>query len=268
MTSANDLIPTIDRLRERHSDKPVQLPLWFDNQRGTPNSFLRSALFPAIKSRDRQILEDEVLDSQKGVKVIFTGQQFNQEDLTVWEAVVHLVRQQPLGTIYQLSAHSILKNAGMHTGKSQHTQLFESLLRLTKATIHIVHEKYGQFAGHLINSVIDDRTPHYRITVNKELMGLYSGNQWTPIDFEQRNLLKGKPLAQALHGFYSTHQDPYAVKLATLAAYVGSRSKDKHAFRQKVFKALKELVDIGFLDRFAIDNEHMVMVERHGIRHT
>lgn len=266
MSASQQLIPTIERIRERRSHLPAQLPLWFDNQRGTPNSFLRSALFPAIKSRDRQVFEDKVLDSQKGITVIFTGTQFNQEDLTVWESVIHLVRQQPLGTVYQLSAHGILKSAGMHTGSSQHNQLYESLRRLTKATVEIEHKDFGRYTGHLINSVVDNRTPHYRITVNKELMALYNGNQWTPIDFAQRNLLKGKPLAQALHAFYSTHQDPYPVKTATLAAYVGSRSKNPRSFKQQLVEALQELVNIGFLVKFEIDDDYMVAVERHGIQ--
>lgn len=33
--------------------KPVLLPAWSETKRGTPNTFLRSALFSAIQSKDR-----------------------------------------------------------------------------------------------------------------------------------------------------------------------------------------------------------------------
>lgn len=258
--SGNELIDTINSLQKRHSDKPVQLPLWYPAQRGTPNSFLRSALFPAIKSRDRQWLKDAVLDSQQGITVKFTGQQFNQEDLTVWEAVVHLVRENPLGNEYTITAHGILKSAGMGTGSTQHQQLYESLSRLVKGTVEIRHQDKRRFLGHLINSLLDDRSQHYKITVNKELIALYQNKDWTPINMQERGMLKGKPLAQALHGYYSTHQQPYSIKISTVAAIVGSRSKNMRSFKQKVNEALRELVGIGFLDGFDINENNMVTV--------
>ena len=81
---------------ERSSSKELKLPICPDTKRGTPNSFLRSALFSAIQSKDRVFLKGAVLASQQGITVIFTGEQLNQEDLTLWETLVHLAKDEPL----------------------------------------------------------------------------------------------------------------------------------------------------------------------------
>ena len=58
---------------ERQSARVVKLPFWAAVKRGTPNSFLRSALFSAIKSQDRAWMKREVLFSQQGIVIKFTG---------------------------------------------------------------------------------------------------------------------------------------------------------------------------------------------------
>jgi len=85
--------------KEREEIEAVQLPLWPEPRRGTPNSFIRSSLFAAIQSKDRTFIKEKVLGSQKGITVKYTGEQLNQEDLTVWETLVHIARQQPLGNV-------------------------------------------------------------------------------------------------------------------------------------------------------------------------
>lgn len=274
MNKKDDLTGAIQRLREQRSDLPAQLPLWFENQRGTPNSFLRSALFAAVQGKDRAWFKNEVLASQKGITVTFTGQQLNQEDLTVWESLIHLVRERPLGAVYPLSAHSILQCAGLHTGNSQHKQLHDCLRRLTAGFVEIRQEGRAQYMGHLINSVLKKEiSSHYEIEVNKTLIALYSAKQWTPIDVNQRQLLRNKPLALALHAHYSTHEAPYTYKLETLSAYIGSKNKDIYSFKQQLKKALQQLVDISFLSDFTLDGEMVTVnkrttarLDRHGIR--
>lgn len=75
----------MEKARQREATQPLQLPLWPEPKRGTPNSFIRSALFAAIQSKDRVFLKEATLASQKGIAVKFTGEQLNQEDLSVWE---------------------------------------------------------------------------------------------------------------------------------------------------------------------------------------
>lgn len=259
------IITTIERMKEsarqRDASQIIQLPLWPEPKRGTPNSFIRSALFAAIQSKDRVFLKESTVASQKGIVVKFTGEQLNQEDLSVWETLAHLARQHPLGHQCDFTAHSLLKSLGLHTGLSQHKQLHSTIVRLTACAVEITHEGKTYFGPLVKSGLKDELTSHYRIELNRELIRLFGDNQWTALDWQQRQLLRGKHLAQALHAFYSSHRQPFPIKLDTLRGYVGSRNFQKAGFKVKLRAALTELVSIGFLKAYDIQGD-MVCVDR------
>lgn len=239
--------------RQREATRVVQLPAWPDSKRGTPNSFIRSALFAAIQSKDRTFLKDATLASQKGITVKFTGEQLNQEDLTVWETLVHLSRQHPLGQGCDFAAHGFLKSLGLHTGLSQHRQLHSTIIRLTACAVEITHEGKTYFGPLVKSGFKHELTNHYRIELNKELIRLFGESQWTALDWQQRQQLRGKHLAQALHAFYSSHSQPFPMKLESLQAITGSRNSQPASFKRQVRAALEILVALGFLQSFEIE---------------
>jgi len=257
--------PAIRRLveaaRQREAAQVLQLPLWPEPKRGTPNSFIRSALFAAIQSKDRVFLKENTVASQKGITVKFTGEQLNQEDLSVWETLAHLAREHPLGHVSEFSAHSLLKSLGLHTGLSQHRQLHSTIVRLTACAVEITHEGKTYFGSLVKSGVKDEVTSHYRVELNRELIRLFGDNQWTALDWHQRQKLRGKHLAQALHAFYSSHRQPFPIKVETLRGYVGSRNLQKAGFKAKLRAAFEELIAIGFLSAYAIKGD-VVTVER------
>ena len=249
-------------IKERQNNVVIHLPEWMENKRGAPNSFLRSALFAAIQSKDRRMIQDEILASQDGITVKYTGIQLNQIDLDVWEAIVHKARDQPLGAHCVFSAHELLKVLGLPTGNSQHKSLHRTIMRLIACAVEITHNNKS-YAGSLIKSSMKDEiSKHYGIELNKELINLFGENQWTALYWEQRKKLYKQPLAQSLHAFYSSHRKPFSLKLKTIHGYSGSQNKDIHGFKRDVRKALTRLVEIGFLSSFRIDEDMMVHVER------
>lgn len=265
MTKSSAIESKLERMRksveERERNAVVQLPLWPEPKRGAPNSFIRSALFAAIQSKDRQFLKETVLASQDGIEVRYTGEQLNQADLDVWETIVHLAREQPLGTVASFTAHGLLKAMGMPTGNSQHKQLHSTLLRLTACAVEVKHEGKTYFGPLIKSGAKDEVTRHYGIELNKGIIKLFGENQWTALDWKQRQELRAQPLAQALHAFYSSHREPFAVKLETLQAYTGSRNKQAASFKRQVRTALAQLVEVGFLASFEITGS-LVSVRR------
>lgn len=261
------IISTVERImdtsRQREASQLIQLPLWPEPKRGTPNSFIRSALFAAIQSKDRVFLKEATLASQKGIAVKFTGEQLNQEDLSVWEALAHLARQHPLGQTFEFTAHGLLKSLGMHTGLSQHKQLHSTIIRLTACAVQITHESKTYFGPLVKSGLKDELTSHYRIELNRELIRLFGDNQWTALDWKQRQQLRGKHLSQALHAFYSSHRQPFPVKIDTLRAYVGSKNQQKAGFKVKLRAALEELVQIGFLNTYEISGDIVSALRNH-----
>lgn len=248
-------------IAERTSAEIIQLPLWSESKRGTPNSFLRSALFSAIQSKDREYLERVTLASQDGITIKYTGQQLNQEDLTLWETLVHLAKKHPLGNLCTFTAHGILKALDQTPGGDQHERLHKGIIRLIACAVEITHEG-KTYAGPLVEgSKKDETTSRYSVRLNRDLIKLYGETQWTAIDWRQRQLLRRKPLAQALHAFYSSHRQPLPVKLATLQRLTGSRNAQTADFKRQCRKAHDELVSVGFLTGYSIEQD-MVEVSR------
>jgi len=258
-------IASIERMREaaqqREATMIIQLPLWTESKRGTPNSFLRSALFSAIQGKDRQYLREVTLFSQHGIIIKFTGLQLNQEDLTLWETLVHLAKSHPLGDVCSFTAYGILKSLGLPTGGKNHQDLHSGIIRLTACAVEINHDGRTYFGSLIESGAKDELTSHYNIKLNRRLIRLYSENTWTAIDWKQRTQIRKKPLAQALHAYYSSHRTPYPVKIATLHRLTGSRNTQAASFKRQLRTALDELVKIGFLESYNIEGD-TVTVQR------
>lgn len=255
------LADMIERNRVRASAEILTLPLWPELKRGTPNSFVRSALFAAIQGKTRRFLKDEVLASQRGINVRFTGEQLNQEDLSAFEALTHLSREQPLGQFCEFTTYNLLRTLGLSVGKAQYEQLRLTIQRLTACAVEIEHDGVV-YAGPLVQeSIRDERTGRWRVQLNRRLSSLFGETRWTAIDWNERMQLRRKPLAQALHAFYSSHAAPYPLKIETLYEYVATGNRSMHSFRQRLVQALKELVRIGFLESFDVIGD-LVSVKR------
>jgi len=93
----------------KESAMALQLPLWPEATRGTPNSFLRGALFAAIQGKEREYIKGQLLASRDGIKIRFTGMQLDQSDLDVWEQAAELARSHPLGNVCYFSICSGLR---------------------------------------------------------------------------------------------------------------------------------------------------------------
>ena len=246
---------------ERLETGIIYLPTWREDRYGSPNSFLRSALFAAIQSKDRKYLEKAEVFSQQGISISYTGQQLNQEDMTVWLALVDLMKKNPLGMKCKFTAHEILKYMGLPTGGTQYEQLEMAVRRMTACLVEVETERYIYGKSLIEGFVIDKDTNQYRVKLSRHLIKLFGDNDWTAIDWEQRKQLRNKPLCLKLHDYYSSHEKPFPISLGFLLDLTGSVNKQKADFKRKVKTALEELVRIGFLRSYSIE-QNIVKVER------
>lgn len=246
---------------ERLATGVIYLPTWRDDKRSSPNSFLRSALFAAIQSKDRLDLKKAEVFSQQGISISYTGEQLNQEDMTVWLALVNLMKKDPLGTECKFTAHEILKYMGLPTGGTEYERLALTVRRMTACLVEVETERYIYGESLIEGFVIDKNTNQYRVKLNRHLIKLFRDCDWTAIDWEQRKQLRNKPLCLKLHEYYSTHEKPFPVSLEFLLDLTGSVNKQKADFKRKVKTALEELVKIGFLRSYSVEGD-IVHVER------
>ena len=118
--------------------------------------------------------------------------------------------------------------------------------------MEIAHEG-KKFIGSLITSCRQNTiTKTYTLELSRELIQLFGETQWTAIDWQQRIELRRKPLAQALHSYYSSHKTPYPVKLEFLQQLTGSKNSQPASFKRQVCTALDVLVAIGFLRDYSV----------------
>jgi TrfA protein len=253
---------TLEIARQREEAKVIQLPLWRDDRRGTPNDFLRSALFAAIQGKDRKHLTKALIYSQKNLTIKFTGLQLNQEDLDVYQAILHCSRQMPLGVESHFTGYGLLKALGLSTGGAMHERLENSIHRLANCSLTIETDKYIYGGNRLIEKYSKRKEDgQYLIQLDRNLIQLFAPDGWSAINWEQRSQIQSKPLSQYLHGYFSSHEKPYPVNLSTLQDLSGSMNKQKASFKRQMKTALDELVKINFLESWTLEGD-MVTVKR------
>ena len=228
-----------------------QLDLWPEPERGSPNAFLRSALFAAIQSEHRQQIAGEqvrrsdtpppvAIASQRGLLISYKGQQLDQYDLDVWLQAIHYARAQPIGTECLFHGHAFLKDIGRSRGEANYDVLIQSLTRLTEGLVVIKYDTVT-FTGHLVSSFTrDDATGKFKVTFNEEILKLFGRSSFTRIQWDERCALKGKALALWVHGFYASHAKPYPLTVDYLRRLCGSRNTAERSFKAALKRAFSE----------------------------
>ena len=248
------LLEFSQKMQQREAQEPrppakvIQLPLWPEATRGAPNAVLRGALFAAVH-KDRRYMDRQLLASQRGITTRFTGKQLDQADLDVWEQALHLVRTQALGTQCRFTEKGFLKTLGRSAGKSGRDWLRSAFARLGASLVEISdgRQTYG---GSLLEFYRDEATGRTVLEINPKLAPFFGPTRWTQIDWEQRQQLRGKPLALWLHGFYASHAAPHALRVVYLHKLSGSQTKQLKHFKQNLTQALRDLEAAGAIKAF------------------
>ena len=259
--------PKVDDRKPQSAELPdpderiCQLDLWPEPERGSPNAFLRSALFAAIQSEHREQIQDTkkrkkrtdqplpaAIITQKGLSIAYQGQQLDQYDLDVWLQAIHWAKGQPVGTECIFAGHAFLKEIGRTDGQLNYELLDESLTRLTAGLV-VIEQGSLKFTGHLISSYARDRqTRFYRIKFAEEILTLFGYSSFTRIQWQERRALRGKALALWLHGFYSSHARPYPLSVDYLRKLCGSRNAAMKSFKAALKRAFADLKKVTGID--------------------
>jgi hypothetical protein len=242
-------------------DRQMKLELWPDEVRGVPNAILRGSLFGV--GQERAVHKKRTLIAAvEGYEIRFKGETFNQTDLDVLEGMLHVAMPHPLGKRVEFTVHSFLKALGRKTSGEQHEQFKEQVVRLMGGVVEITDTKSKvTFMGTLVSKAFrDEETGRYVVIFDKDMLNLYEAG-YSHIDWNQRMALGKSTLAKWLHGFYATHAKPYAYKVETLHKLCGSLAALKE-FRRMLKKALSDLVNVGAIQSWSIDQDDLVTIQR------
>ena len=130
--------------------------------------------------------------------------------------------------------------------------------------------RYTYIGGLLAWAAKDEETQEWVVEVDAQMRPLFESDQFTQIEWAIRRALDGQPLAQWLHGFYSSHAKPYPMKVATIHKLCGSETERMDHFREKLRKSLDAVAEAsaahGQPFSYAIGEDDLVHVERQPTR--
>jgi hypothetical protein len=239
--------------------KVVRLPFWNDEQRGTPNCFLRSALFAAIYGNSRRpYLENAVLAVQGDITIRYTGKQLSQSDLDLVMAALHLARQHPLGHICHFKGYAFLKAIGRSDGQRNYLWLETTIDRLIASLVKI---RIGQrvYSGSILSSSTrDEASDIYKLVFDPDFVKLFGVSDWTAVDWNMRQKLTRSPLAQWIYDYAVSHIGT-KIKLKTLQQLSGRGGDTPKRFNEAVKRA-KEMLEKAAAATMEIDAAGLVTV--------
>lgn len=231
-----------------------QLAFWPDDKRAMPGEFIACSLFSALQGKDAKYVERQRLASVNGLTVIFTGKRLTQVHADVWEAIMHMGRQQPEGSLVRCTARQLLRLMGRQTGGKQRDDLDLWLNQLTATSVVICDDVGGvRFRGSLLPRSADTDVAldtAYAFDINRDLARILSTNLFL-VDWAKRRQLQRKPLASWLQRHFSRFHKPVAV--AELCRLSDSKTKRLVDFRKQLRVALSELQQVGVIGTWCID---------------
>lgn len=233
----------------------VHLAFWGEDYRAAPNAIFRSALFPALngnQKENRRYLKNEEIFCVAGLKIFFTGEQFDQFDLDVYLEILNFARRLALGEPVEFSAHGLLKALDLHTGGKEHARLHSVLIRLCAGVIDATDHDARYFGQLLHGGIRDEITMNYKIRLNPEFAVLFSASLWSKIDLGIRRSLGRNSTAKALHAYYSTHINPLPHNIETLANIAGLTNSNKRQTKATILKAHAAMQEAGFLSGYTV----------------
>jgi len=223
------------------ADAPApRLQSWREPYRALPNAVLRSALFAVIGRGQRVRLDGVRIHSQAGNDLTYSGEQLDQSDLDLWAAQLHLLRNHPLDQELHTSIYALLKGLGITDTGPSRASLKHRLLRLSSCELSI-RTASCVYEGNLTKTDGLDGNKPLALSLSPSIIRLFASDQYTLIHWGVRCMLSGSPLAQWLHGYYSTHAAPYPVRIDTLQKLSGSKTLSPGKFLQLLRRAIDKL---------------------------
>jgi hypothetical protein len=265
-----------------------QLTLWPESERGIPNELVRCAVFAAKNRKEPRAMfratAPLVVPVIGGGEVRYTGEELRQDDESVWIELVHMAKESRSPIVTFTPTNLIRSLQWTDSGKS-YARLLTTLRRLRSASLEVYSARLGRgvSTGLIVDYAFSDKGDGkpWSVTVfrpESELLFLFD-KLYSRVNREARLALP-EGLATWLLGFLSSHREPFAHKIETLAIGAGltldvpnngelseaeftAKRKARAREVKRMFKnALNELQRVGFLAGFQITPGGVVKVVR------
>lgn len=244
-------------------------PQWNEANRGVPNPFMRSGLFSVKTTSTRDFLDKIPIFSLSNYDISYTGRELQQEDLSVWMALINMAKDQPMSDAIYFTGYQLIVDLGWSLNTESYRRARASIERLQVTGISIeTHNKAAGYSGPLIrefkfeNDTGEEKNTKWMVRFEPKVSVMFMSDTVTLLEWEMRKKIGGRsPLAQWLHGFYATHEKPFGYSVAKL--HEMCRSGDTiSSFRRSLKIALTRCKEKGFLSNWTVDDSDIVHVVR------
>ena len=242
------------------------VPAMPTDKRIIPNDLIRSSLFTVSNhNKAREYIKDRNLYTFGATKITYTGEELRQDDEDVWLQLIYLFAQTSEQWI-EFMPYTLMRELSW-PGRTQYCEkLKAAIMRMSATNLTVSNEEVQ--AGLSLSLVRKfmwkqdngKKLKWWRVWLEPEIIKLFEGMKYSKIMWEQRKKLN--PLAKWLHAYYSSHAEPYPIRINTIQQACGSKMQTEKHFKLALRRALESLVLIGFLQTYFIDAKNLVYVQR------
>jgi hypothetical protein len=233
---------------------------WANHMRAIPNDYARSALFTVRNKRiPRAALEShEIFHANQDSKITYTGIELRAEDdELVWQQVMEYVKRITIGQHIEFTFYQLCEDLGWPRNGRYYDKAQASLSRLHASSIQFSSSRVGTLdAFSLISKfkIIDKGgiKQRCRVQIDPEMIMLFAGDHYSKFHWERYRKLS--PTARRMFDYFSTHREPFPLKLDTFRRICGSDSIRDNKWREQVKNAALELEESGLINHIWVEN--------------
>lgn len=238
-------------------------PSWPNSLGAIPNLFLRSALF-GINESNKSLMRERII-GPPGYEIYVTGTNLCTKDLNGLDYLFSIADE---NDECRFTEYSFLKLKKVNDSKDNRVAVKCFFSRVMANSIEII-DRNGTNCSYegsfIIDKYTNENTREIVIKLNPLLRRFFRKDGFTFLHAKIYKALVKHPLAFWLFGYYSSHAEPYPIKVTTIFEMCRSGSKSKGSFMQCLKKALKKLESVSVQNEKTFKwtiNKGLVTVEK------
>lgn len=264
---AKELKQTIQRIKDSQLSLFDVAP-WPNNMRAIPNDYARSALFTVRNKRiPRAALQGHsIYHVNENVNIMYTGIELRaDDDELVWQQVMEYAKRTPVGEPITFTFYELCKDLGWYRNGRYYDKAEECLSRLQAGAMQFRSPRIGYLESiSLIRRfrVLDrgKRTSRCQVEIEAEMVMLFAGDHYSKFIWDKYKKLS--PTTRRMFDYFSTHKDPFPLKLETFRLMCGSDSTREKKWKEQVNDAAGELKKSGLVENAWVDDNGLIHCTR------
>jgi hypothetical protein len=227
-----------------------------------PIEFIGASLFSALNRSAKPVHYGRMteLSRMNGYRVIYKGRVLTQAHADVWLAIIELFKRQQrmsAGTAIEFHASQVLRVLGKSPNANRRNELHESITDMVACAVQISQPGIGKaWVGPMVQGEVERNEvtgeTRYRVMLHPVLCEAYNRG-FTSFEWMERKSIGKNELALWLHQYLLAFRDP--VPVAELQQLSWQAAAKRTAFRHRLRAAADVLVEIGLIEKWAIDRD-------------